>query len=185
MACDVHKQARPEGLEPPTLGLEGGRPPSGQCCLVFLSGGASASSAISSAQWVSVLSCPAASVCKMFARNGPEASNEIPASTQAGTHAQADRVEWLAGSGWSVDVRSVVDAQHDDLPGVFLDSVKYPEGSPPRRPDPLKLSLQWMADAPRVLKERTGDQTDHGGRYSLRQVLRDRPGRRAGYNQLV
>ena len=63
--------ARSEGLEPPTLGLEEGRPESSQCCHVLpgavLSGLMGVSSSISSALWASVLSCPAPSVCKMFA----------------------------------------------------------------------------------------------------------------------
>src|SRR5205807_2498386 len=55
VAPDLRKHtARPEGLEPPTLGLEDGRPRSSQCCHVVsgvLSGWASALRSISSVEW--------------------------------------------------------------------------------------------------------------------------------------
>jgi len=74
----------PEEIEPPTLGLEDARPGSSRCSVLpsaVLSGLASASYRMLSAQWASVSSRPAASVCRMFARRAltrPKASPSLP-----------------------------------------------------------------------------------------------------------
>lgn len=74
-------------------------------------------------------------------------------------------------SGWvltgSVHIGSMVDPKDDDCRGSIVDFVHDAVGASPGGPQSCEFALQWVADAARVLTQRSDHELDNGSGHTF------------------
>lgn len=79
----------------------------------------------------------------------------------------------------------MINLEHDHLVGVVVDAIEDAKGPPPRGPHALELVAELTAESVSVLDQETSDEVDDSDSDCLWKLVRDRPGGRAGDDELV
>jgi hypothetical protein len=82
---------------------------------------------------------------------------------------KAHAVSGYERSSGSVNVSSVLDADHHDFPLDLVDAAQDTEGAAPSCVDVGQVPAQSLADALWILDQGTGEELDDRSRYAFRQ----------------
>jgi len=89
----------------------------------------------------------------------------------------------VARSARTVDIRPMLDTEHDDSVVHVVDLVDDTERAPPGAVDAFEFPLQLLAHAVRVLQQCAGNELDHRSGDSFGELVFDDACDRTGHPQ--